>query len=133
MATPLIEFIKVRKSFGDKTVLAGVDLKIYEGQVTTIIGKSGSGKSVMLKHIIGLMQPDSGQILFHGEEYGRGRSPALSGISYMFQNNALFDSMTAYENIAFPLRQTTDLSEGEIDARVKARMAQIDLVEADEN
>jgi phospholipid/cholesterol/gamma-HCH transport system ATP-binding protein len=92
-----------------------VDLEIYEGDVTTIIGKSGTGKSVLLKHIIGLMTPDEGTILFRGQPLGKmntkEKNRYFSQISYMFQNNALFDSMTVFENIALLLRQTTSLSQ----------------------
>src|SRR5512136_3455556 len=106
MDTPLIEFKDVTKRFGPQTVLERVNLQIYEGQVTTIIGLSGAGKSVLLKHIIGLLQPDEGAICFRGETLtGMKRSERaalLSQISYMFQGNALFDSMTVYENIALP-------------------------------
>ena len=107
MDTPLIEFKDVTKRFGAKTVLEGVNLKIYEGQVTTIIGLSGGGKSVLLKHIIGLLKPDEGTILFRGKPFAemkkRERNASFGRMSYMFQDNALFDSMTVYENIALPL------------------------------
>lgn len=113
MDTPLIEFQNVTKRFGTKTVLESVNLQIYEGQITTIIGLSGSGKSVMLKHIIGLIQPDEGTIFFRGKPItGMKRSEidsSFAQISYMFQGNALFDSLTVYDNIAMPLRETTNL------------------------
>ncbi|MFO7570507.1 MAG: ATP-binding cassette domain-containing protein [Smithellaceae bacterium] len=134
MDTPLIEFQNVTKRFGSQTVLDGVSLQIYEGQVTTIIGLSGSGKSVMLKHIIGLMQPDEGAILFRGRplaEIGKAEKASLfSQISYMFQGNALFDSLTVYDNIALPLRETLHLKKAEIERRVMARMEQTELTEA---
>ncbi len=134
METPLIEFKDVTKRFGARSVLERVNLQIYEGQVTTIIGLSGSGKSVLLKHIIGLMEPDEGTILFRGKplsEMKKNESATnLAQISYMFQDNALFDSMTVYENIALPLRETTNLSKAEIDQRVTARIEQTELVEA---
>jgi phospholipid/cholesterol/gamma-HCH transport system ATP-binding protein len=134
MDTPLIEFQDVTKRFGSKTVLDRINLTIYEGQVTTIIGLSGSGKSVLLKHIIGLMKPDEGTILFQGRpliEMKRNESAAtFAGISYMFQDNALFDSMTVYDNIALPLRETTNLGKGEIHRRVMARIGQTELEEA---
>ena len=110
MKTPLIEFQKVSKRFNGHVVLDRVDLTIFEGEVTTIIGKSGSGKSVLLKHIIGLLTPDEGTILFRGQPIQKmgthERDRTFGQISYMFQNNALFDSMTVFENIALPLRQT---------------------------
>ena len=134
MKTPLIEFQKVSKRFNNHRVLERVDLTIYEGEVTTIIGKSGSGKSVLLKHIIGLLTPDEGAILFRGQpvqKMSRGeRDRTFSQISYMFQNNALFDSMTVFENIALPLRQTTHLSQEAIEERVRVRMEQMELMDA---
>ncbi len=134
MEAPLIEFKNVTKRFGSRTVLERVNLRIYEGQVTTIIGLSGAGKSVLLKHIIGLIKPDEGAIFFRGKPLTgmdeREMAAHLTQISYMFQDNALFDSMTVYENIALPLRETTDLSESEIDRRVIARIEQTELTEA---
>jgi len=105
-----------------------VNLQIYEGQVTTIIGLSGGGKSVLLKHIIGLLKPDEGNILFRGKPIVDIRksemADSLAKMSYMFQDNALFDSMTVHENIALPLRETTSLKKTEIDRMVAARMEQ---------
>jgi len=137
METPLIEFQKVSKRFNNHVVLDQVDLTIYEGQVTTIIGKSGSCKSVLLKHIIGLLNPDEGTILFRGQSVQKmsksQRDRTFSQISYMFQNNALFDSMTVFENIALPLQQTTHLSQKAIGERVRARMEQMELTEVARN
>lgn len=134
MDTPLIEFQEVTKRFGSRTILDAVDLRIYEGEVTTIIGLSGSGKSVLLKHIIGLLRPDQGTILFRGkpltEMRKREAAASLAQISYMFQDNALFDSQTVYDNIALPLRETTNLGKTEIDRRVRARMEQTELADA---
>ena len=134
MNTPLIEFKNITKCFGSQTVLQNVNLQIYEGQVTTIIGLSGSGKSVLLKHIIGLLKPDEGTILFRGKpltEMKKSEIAALlARISYMFQGNALFDSLTVYDNIALPLRETTNLKKAEIHRRVMARIEQTELIEA---
>jgi len=134
MESPLIEFKDVTKRFDTRTVLERVNLKIYERQVTTIIGLSGSGKSVLLKHIIGLLKPDEGTILFRGKplsEMKMSESAAhFAKISYMFQDNALFDSMTVYENIALPLRETTGLGKAEIERRVTARIEQTELEDA---
>ena len=124
METALIEFRDVTKRFDEKTILDRMDLTIYENQITTIIGKSGTGKSVLLKHIIGLLTPDEGTLLF------RGKPVHAMKISYMFQNNALFDSMTVFDNIAFPLRQTTKLGKKEIGEKVMARIEQMELSEA---
>jgi len=137
MKNPLIEFQKVSKRFNNHAVLDQVDLTIDEGEITTIIGKSGSGKSVLLKHIIGLLTPDEGTILFRGrpvEKMSKSeRDRTFSQISYMFQNNALFDSMTVFDNIALPLRQTTHLSQKAIEDRVRARMDQMELADASQN
>lgn len=134
MDTPLIEFKNVTKRFGKKTVLERVNLQIYEGQITTIIGLSGSGKSVMLKHIIGLVQPDEGTIFFRGKPLAEMNKAEIAAsfaqISYMFQGNALLDSLTVYDNIALPLRETTNLKKEEIDRRVMARIEQTELTEA---
>jgi len=134
MNTPLIEFKNVTKRFGSQTVLENVNLQVYEGQVTTIIGLSGSGKSVLLKHIIGLLEPDEGTILFRGKPLTEMKkseiATSLAQISYMFQGNALFDSLTVYDNIALPLRETTNLKKAEIDRRVMARIEQTELAEA---
>jgi len=134
MDAPLIEFKDVIKRFGSRTILDRINLKIYEGQVTTIIGLSGSGKSVLLKHIIGLLKPDEGTILFQGKPLTgmkkSERAASLAQMSYMFQDNALFDSMTVYDNIALPLREITSLDKAEIDKRVMARIAQTELEDA---
>ncbi|MEN6469193.1 MAG: ATP-binding cassette domain-containing protein [Smithella sp.] len=134
MDTPLIEFKNVTKRFGNKTVLERVNLQIYEGQITTIIGLSGSGKSVMLKHIIGLIQPDEGAIYFRGKPLAQMKKAEIAAsfaqISYMFQGNALLDSLTVYENIALPLQETSNLKKAEIDRRVMARIEQTELTEA---
>lgn len=131
MKAPLIEFIDVRKSFGNNHVMQGVNLAIYEDEITVIIGKSGSGKSVLLKHIIGLMHHDSGKVLFKGEEIssmsGNRREDFKRNFSYMFQENALFDSMNIYENIALPLTETSRLSKQEIKNKVEMRMEQLEI------
>ena len=130
MTVPLIELKNVTKRFGEKTVLDRVNLTIFEGDITTIIGKSGEGKSVLLKHIIGLLRPDEGEILFNGKQLKgltrKERKSFKRQISYMFQNNALFDSLTVFENIAMPLREKTRLDEDAI--RIKV-LAQIDRME----
>jgi phospholipid/cholesterol/gamma-HCH transport system ATP-binding protein len=134
MDTPLIEFKNVTKRFGRRTILEGVNLKIYEGEVTTIIGLSGGGKTVLLKHIVGLMKPDEGAILFRGKPLsGMSKDEmdtSLSQMSYMFQDNALFDSMTVYENIALPLRERTTMTKAEIDRKVMARIEQTELTDS---
>jgi phospholipid/cholesterol/gamma-HCH transport system ATP-binding protein len=134
MKVPIIEFKQVSKSFGTRAVLDQVDMKIYEGEISTIIGKSGTGKSVLLKHIIGLLGPDSGTILFRGKPLNKMSRKELNEFkkqfSYCFQNNALFDSMTVFDNIALPLRQTTKLKKKEIERRVIEKTDQLEIADA---
>ena len=131
--SPIIEFKNVTKRFDNRTILDRINLKIYEGDVTTIIGKSGEGKSVLLKHIIGLLKPDEGSVLFRGrpiEKMNRREWNAYLGqVSYMFQHNALFDSKTVYENVAMPLRKYTDLGKTQIREKVMARLEQTELTD----
>jgi len=131
MTEPLIEFKDVTKSFDGNVVLDGINLKIYEGEVTTIIGLSGAGKSVLLKHIIGLLTADSGTIYYRGTPVSQMTrqeiKDALAKMSYMFQSNALFDSLTVYENIALPLQEKTNLGKDEIHRKVMARIEQAEL------
>jgi phospholipid/cholesterol/gamma-HCH transport system ATP-binding protein len=133
MTGPLIEFKDVTKRLGNRTILEQVNLKIYENEVTTLIGKSGAGKSVLLKHVIGLLKPDQGSILFHGRPLEKMAESEwrdyLSQISYMFQNNALFDSLTVFGNIALPLRENTRLNKQQIREKVTACIEQAELTE----
>ena len=137
MNSPIIEFKNVTKRFDNRTILDRVNLQIYEGDVTTIIGKSGEGKSVLLKHIIGLLRPDEGSVLFRGrpiEKMNRREWNAYLGqISYMFQHNALFDSKTVYENVAMPLRKYTDLGKTQIREKAMARLEQTELTDVAHN
>ena len=133
MTSPIIEFKNVTKRFGERTILDRVNLQIAEGDVTTIIGKSGEGKSVLLKHVIGLLKPEEGSVLFRGEpieKMTRKRwNEYLSQVSYMFQHNALFDSKTVYENVAMPLRKFNRLTQNQIHSKVMARIEQTELVD----
>ncbi|MFQ5736573.1 MAG: ABC transporter ATP-binding protein [Thermodesulfobacteriota bacterium] len=108
----------LKKSFNGSTVLRGVNLEIPDEKVTAIIGRSGEGKSVLLKHLVGLIKPDSGQILVDGVDITRLRGRRLDEVKkkfgMVFQGAALFDSLTVLENITFPLRELTDKDEGEI-------------------
>ncbi len=128
----MIKIVDLYKSFGDQQVLRGVNLEIPKGQITFIMGRSGTGKSVLLKHIIGLLEPDSGQILIDGQDITSMSERELARIrkrfGMLFQEGALFDSMTVGENVAFPLREHTRLSEKEIWARVEAKLAQVGLL-----
>lgn len=117
MSQPFLEIKGLKKAFGEVVVLDGMDLVVERGSITTIMGKSGIGKSVLLKCIAGIHRPDAGQILIDGQPYtgarsarpaGRGNGHAnLPRLSYCFQGNALFDSLTAMENVALPLIETT--------------------------
>jgi phospholipid/cholesterol/gamma-HCH transport system ATP-binding protein len=135
MGEPLIEFKNTTKRFGDNIVLDGIDLSVYKGEITSIIGKSGTGKSVLLKHIIGLLEPDSGEVFFEGKSLAGMRNAERRALkrkfSYLFQETALFDFLTVYENIALPLKETTSLPDSEIQRRVRDKMHQLDLREID--
>ncbi|MFW6179906.1 MAG: ATP-binding cassette domain-containing protein [Desulfohalobiaceae bacterium] len=131
MQSPLIEFKQVSKRFGDNVVLDRADLVVYPGQVTTLIGKSGVGKSVTLKLIIGLLSPDSGRILYEGRDMAqmsrRERRQILGKMNYMFQNNALFDSLSVFENIALPLQEWRKLGPRQIKNKVREKIELLDL------
>jgi phospholipid/cholesterol/gamma-HCH transport system ATP-binding protein len=136
MELPLIQLSDVYKAFGDNKVLNGTNLSVFEGKVTTIIGKSGGGKSVLLKHIIGLMEPDSGKILFRGRslsEMQKAEKKAFKRkFSYVFQGTALFDSITVFENIALPLKEKTSFKKAQIADIVRKKMEELDLQEIDD-
>jgi len=133
MDAPLIEFRNVTKRFGSRTILDRVSLEVRDGQTTTIIGKSGTGKSVLLKHMMGLLDPTEGEILFRGKPIDRMSRRELDDVrgqfSYCFQNNALFDSLTVFQNIALPLQQTTRMSKNDIEDKVMERIHQLELSE----
>jgi phospholipid/cholesterol/gamma-HCH transport system ATP-binding protein len=128
---PIIEFHDVRKRFGRLNVLCGVDLVLERGRTTVVIGESGSGKSVLLKHMVGLIHPDSGEVYVDGQridrltEYQLG--PVRQRFGMLFQMGALFDSLTAGENVAFPLREHSDYSSAEIKAIVARKLALVGL------
>lgn len=127
----MIEFRDVHKSFGPKHVLNGFTLRIDEGQTMVIIGYSGTGKSVAIKHIVGLLQPDSGEVWVDDkrvDQLSRQELYALRGqIGYVFQFAALFDSMTIAENVAMGLRKQGKLTEKEVLARVDEALELVDL------
>ncbi len=118
----VIRLKDVRKSFGNVEVLKKVDLSIPPGKITTIMGLSGSGKSVTMKLILGLLEPDEGSIYFYDEEISHisfsERKHILKKLGVVFQNAALFDSLTLFENVAFPLREHTDFNESQIEEKV---------------
>lgn len=127
----MITIRNVHKSFGTQKVLDGLDLDIPDGKITAIIGPSGEGKSVLLKHLIGLLQPDSGTVEVDGESIVDVRRSELNRIrekfGMLFQNVALFDSMTVFENVAFPLEEKTSLSKEEIRGRVLSALVDVGL------
>jgi phospholipid/cholesterol/gamma-HCH transport system ATP-binding protein len=127
----MIEVTDLHKSFGDQTVLNGLDLSIPAGEITAIIGPSGEGKSVLIKHMIGLLQPDSGRIEVDGESILGIGTTQLNRIrekfGMLFQNAALFDSMNVFDNVAFPLREKTRLSKDEIRDRVITALEDVGL------
>lgn len=131
MTELLIQLKDVRKSFDSQEVLKGIFLDVKKGEVTTIIGGSGSGKSVLLKHLVGLIEPDSGEIFLEGKPIGsmtkKQKKTLKRKFSFMFQGSALFDSMTVYDNIALPLNEKTKLSSREIKKRVEDKMQQLEL------
>lgn len=128
---PLVEFKGVRKRFGSLVVLSGVDLVVGRGESVVVIGASGSGKSVMLKHIVGLLKPDEGEVWFNGQRVDQMRERDLMDIrkrcGFLFQMGALFDSLTVAENIAFPLVEHTRLLAGEIQRTVAHRLSLVGL------
>src|SRR5919106_1156760 len=127
----MIRVIDLHKSFGNQQVLKGVNLELETGKITTIIGGSGSGKTVLLKHLNALFLPDRGSVLVDGTDITKMGESALNKIrrkfGVLFQGAALLDSMTIYDNVAFPLRETTKLPESEIHKRAKERLAQVGL------
>jgi len=136
MSEPLIRFRNIRKSFDSQRVLDGINLAIEQGVVTTVIGRSGVGKSVLLKLVVGLLVPDEGEILYGDknllEMSGKERRSLKRKFSYMFQNTALFDSMTVFGNIALPLEEKTKLSGEAIREKVLEKMRLLELYDAED-
>ena len=132
----IIEVRGLHKAFGSQQVLRGIDLRIAAGRTTVIIGGSGSGKSVLLKHLIALMRPDRGQVLFHGSDIfamsAREVLEVRSRFGMLFQNAALFDSMSVYDNVAFPLREhQRSLTRAEVRERVMGSLHALNLYNAE--
>jgi phospholipid/cholesterol/gamma-HCH transport system ATP-binding protein len=127
----MIKLVDIHKSFGRQKVLDGLDIEIEQGKTTVIIGRSGGGKSVLLKHIIGLLRPDRGQVLIDGVDITKMNDRELNEIrkkfGMLFQEAALFDSMTVGENVAFPLREHTSMKEKEIRETVAERLRSVGL------
>lgn len=133
---PIIEVRNLRKSFNGREVLHGISLDVPRGEITVIIGGSGSGKTVLLKHLIGLIRPDSGEILVDGEDVTKLGDRRLNEVrkkfGMLFQEAALFDSMSVFDNVAFPLREHTRLSKAEIREQVLTKLSQVGLTGAEE-
>lgn len=127
----MIELINVKKKFGDKEVLRGVNIKILKGETLVIIGPSGCGKSVMLKHIIGLMTPDEGEILIEGKDIVKMKESEVYKIrkkfGFQFQGSALFDSMTVEENVGLGLVENTNKTKSEIKDIVEEKLEIVGL------
>ena len=127
----MIQVRGLKKSFRGQAVLRGIDLEVPTGAITVIIGRSGGGKSVLLKHILGLLRPDEGAVIIDGNDVTRLGGAALDRVrsryGVVFQGGALFDSMTCGQNIAFPLREKLRVSRREVTTRVEAALKQVGL------
>jgi phospholipid/cholesterol/gamma-HCH transport system ATP-binding protein len=136
MGKPFIELTDVDKSFGDHRVYRGLTLTIEKGESMCIVGASGSGKSVLLRMLIGLEQPDRGRCCFDGRDLGqldeRDVADVRRRISMLFQSGALFDSLSVAENVAYPLRLRRELAEDAIDRRVEEELTRVGLAETAE-
>lgn len=127
----MIEVRNLHKGFKGQKVLEGVSLRINEGESAVIIGRSGGGKSVLLKHLVGLLKPDSGEVLIDGEDIAHMNERQLLEVrrkfGMLFQGAALFDSMTVAENVAFPLRRNRKMPEEEIRRKVEDVLERVGL------
>ena len=130
----IVEFRNVVKKFGGAPVLDGVDFSVEKGEILCIVGPSGTGKSVTLKHIVRLLTPTSGQVFVDGSDVAACDERTLVSIrrrvGYLFQSGALLAWMTVRDNVALPLRETTDIDEDEISKRVDAALESVDLLAA---
>lgn len=135
-ARPMIEVRGLHKSFGDRAVLRGVDLVVPAGETTVVLGGSGSGKTVLMKHMIGLLRPDLGEVIVEGEDITGLSERELQRVrrkfGMVFQAAALFDSMTVFENVAFPLREHARTSEREIARIVREKLDLVGLRDVDD-
>jgi phospholipid/cholesterol/gamma-HCH transport system ATP-binding protein len=131
MTTPAIRFEGISKSFDGRKVLDDVTLEVPVGTGFCLLGRSGTGKSVTLKHIIGLLKPDHGRVLVHGTDItaleGRELAKVRRGMGFLFQSAALFDSITVGENVAFPLRRHTDWNDAKIREVARTKLADVGL------
>jgi len=131
----MIKIIDLKKSFNSKKVLDGTNLEVEKGKITVIIGRSGEGKSVLIKHIIGLLRPDSGKIFLDDLEITALKENDLNEVrkrfGMLFQGAALFDSMTVGENVGFPLKEHTDISGADILKTVIEKLRRVGLVDVE--
>lgn len=131
----MIRIENIYKSFNGFPVLRGVSFEVKKGEILALIGGSGKGKSVILKHIVGLLKPDQGHVFFDGKDIGLLKGYDLEAIrgriGFLFQNGALFTSFTVFENVAFPLREKTRLNEEQIRAKVVKQLEQVGLTGAE--
>jgi phospholipid/cholesterol/gamma-HCH transport system ATP-binding protein len=131
MNDPFIRYVNLYKSFGDKVVLCGLDLDIGSGETVVVLGGSGTGKSVLLRHTMGLHMPDRGEVWVDGTEVTRLDEDHLLGVrkkvGMLFQAGALFDSMTVYDNVAFALHEHTDWDEDKVAHRVREVLGLVEL------
>ncbi|HUP65835.1 MAG TPA: ATP-binding cassette domain-containing protein [Thermoanaerobaculia bacterium] len=129
-----IEFKDIHKAYGKKQVLRGADLQVQRGEVLVILGGSGSGKSVTLRHILGLERPDQGRVLVEGEDITdlaeEELYPVRMKFGMLFQGGALFDSITVAENVAYPMVEHTDVRGSELNDRVQGVLSLVDLPQA---
>ncbi len=127
----MIELRGLVKTIGQNRILRGIDLSIHEGETLVVLGRSGGGKSVILKHIIGLMKPTSGEVLIEGQPIGHLRErqlvPIRKKVAVLFQSGALFDSMTVAQNLAFPLRESGEKEEAVIAEKVAEALEVVNL------
>ncbi len=134
---PYIKFVRVCKAFDDQAVLDNVSFDVRRGEMVVVLGRSGVGKSVTLKHILGFLEPDSGEVFVAGRDVTKLSEPELMEVrrrvTMVFQSGALFDSMTVGENVAYPLRERAErglaVDEEEIQSRVDALLAKVELSE----
>lgn len=131
MTAPLLSVCDLHTSIGPQHILRGFSLDVGRGETMVLLGQSGGGKSVFLRHLIGLMKPDSGRILFEGKEISslreRELEPVRRKIGMLFQDGALFDSMTVFDNVAFPLRERGERNERVVAERVREALALVNM------
>ncbi|MBI5468453.1 MAG: ATP-binding cassette domain-containing protein, partial [Deltaproteobacteria bacterium] len=132
----MIKIVDLKKRFNTKRVLDGLNLEIEQGKITVIIGRSGEGKSVLIKHIIGLLRPDSGQIFLDDMEISSMKEKDFNEVrkrfGMLFQGGALFDSLTVAGNVGFPLKEHTDLSDEDILKVVSEKLRRVGLVDVED-